>query len=110
MNVLETNSKLGKRIRLTEVQWDHIAYKHKEIIDQIEKIKRVLEDPDTIYFSPSEDNYQYCKLYRETPVTEKYLLLVVKHLNGEGFVITAFFVSRIKVKGKVQAYAKEDIH
>ncbi len=110
MNVLETDSRLGKRIRLTEVQWDHIAYKHKEIIDQIEKIKQVLEDPDTIYFSPSEDNYQYCKLYRETPVTEKYLLLVVKHLNGEGFVITAFFVSRIKVKGKVQAYAKEDIH
>jgi hypothetical protein len=43
-------------------------------------------------------------------VTEKYLLLVVKHLNDEGFIITAFFVARIRKEGKEVKYEKENIH
>lgn len=93
MSLFERSSKLGKQVRLTEVQWAHIASKHREILDQKGKIIQTLENPDIVYYSSLENNYQYCKHFEETPVTQKYLLLVVKHLNGEGFVITAFFVS-----------------
>jgi len=110
VNILETVPMLDKKVRLTDVQWEHIAFKHKEIVGQSDKIKQTLEDPDIIYYFPMEHNYHYCKRFDETPVMEKYLLLVVKHLNGEGFIITAFFVSRIRIKGKELAYGKEDIH
>jgi hypothetical protein len=43
-------------------------------------------------------------------VTEKYLLMVAKHLNDAGFIITAFFVSKIKKEGKEVIYGEEDIH
>ncbi|MBI4171107.1 MAG: hypothetical protein HY514_05385 [Candidatus Aenigmarchaeota archaeon] len=38
----------------------------------------------------------FYKLYDKTPVTRKYLLVAVKVLDKEGFVITAFFTEKIK--------------
>jgi len=37
----------------------------------------------------------------ETPVTEKYLLVAIKTLNREGFIVTAFFTDRVKKGGFV---------
>jgi hypothetical protein len=34
------------------------------------------------------------------------ILLIIKHLNGEGFIITGFFVSKIRMKNKVLVYEK----
>jgi CHASE2 domain-containing sensor protein len=110
MAVFEVVSKLGKRIRLTEIQWAHMRSRHPELLDQLENMKATLVDPDFVFHSPKEENHQYHKNFKETPVTEKFLLLIVKHLNEEGFVITGFFVSRIRRKGKVLVYEKEDIH
>ena len=104
--LFEVESALKRKIRLTETQWNHIRIKHPEIENQIEKIILSLIDPDLIYLQ-SENTYHYIKFFRETPVTQKYLLTVVKHLNKEGFVITCFFMSKIKEKGKVLVYAKD---
>jgi len=101
MNIYEAISKLGKRIRLTETQWNHIKGKHVEIDNQRAKMILTLEEPDFIYHDPAEENYHYYRNFKETPVTEKHLLLIVKHLNDEGFIITAFFVPKIRTKGKV---------
>ncbi|MGC8896310.1 MAG: hypothetical protein ACP5LB_06075 [Candidatus Bathyarchaeia archaeon] len=38
----------------------------------------------------------FYKLYKKTPVTEKYLTVVIKPLNREGFIVTAFFTDRVK--------------
>jgi len=38
----------------------------------------------------------YIKLYEQTPVTKKYLLIAVKVENGEGFTLTSFFTDKIK--------------
>jgi len=65
-----------------------------------------LQDPDFVLYSKDDDNYQYHKFFSETPVTEKHLLVVVKHLDDEGFVITAFFLRKIKEKGKVRVYER----
>ncbi|MEW6214654.1 MAG: hypothetical protein AB1478_05535 [Nitrospirota bacterium] len=101
---------MNKKIRLTEIQWTHIELKHKELSNQIQKMIDTLENPDLVYYSPREENYYYYKYFRETPVTEKYLLLIVKHLNNEGFIITAFFVTKIRKEGKEVIYEGENIH
>lgn len=64
-------------------------------------MKLTLIEPDTVYYSPSEQTHHYYRKFRRTPVSEKYLLLVVKHRNEEGFIITAFFARKIKTLGKV---------
>ncbi len=109
MAVFEVISKTGKKIRLTEVQWAHMSSKHPELVSQIDSMMMTVQDPDFIYHSPGEENFHYLKFFRETPVTEKYLLLIIKHLNREGFIITGFFVSKIKTKNKVLVYGKENI-
>ncbi len=112
MVIFETISKLGKKIRLTDVQWIHILRKHKELDRQTQKMKRTLLTPDVVYYCPKEENYQYYKYFRQPPVTEKYLMVVVKHLNDEGFIITAFFISKGKMRkaGKEVVYGPEDLH
>ena len=108
MPVFETDSKLGKKVRLTETQWAHIRRKHKELDRQVQQMILTIKEPSFIYHSLAEDNYYYYKWFEQTPVTAKYLLLIAKHLNEEGFVITAFFVSRIREQGKEIVYGKEN--
>ena len=107
MNIFETISVLHRSIRLTDVQWAHIRGRHPEMESQQDKLKEALENPDFVVHSVRDDTYHYVRKYTETPVSEKHVLLVVKHLNGDGFVITAFFVSRIRKEGKVVVYGKE---
>ena len=106
MVVFELRSKLGKRVRLTQVQWKHITTRHRELRRQRARIRRTLQDPDFVLYSHSDDNYQYYKFFPKTPVTEKHLLVVVRHLNDEGFVLTAFFLRKIRERAKVKVYAK----
>lgn len=89
----------ASKVRLTRTQWNHTIFRHKELKGQEEKLKQTLQEPEIVLYSNIDDNYQYYRLYSTTPVSEKYLLTVVKHLNGEGFIITAFFSSRNKEKG-----------
>jgi len=108
--IIEVISKLNKRVRLTEVQWAHIQYKHKELNAEIQKIELALKQPDIIYYSKTDVLYYYYKHFDQTPVSNKYLLLVVKHLNGEGFVVTAFFCSKIRKANMEAVYGEENIH
>ena len=43
----------------------------------------------------------FYRLYVNTPVTKKFLLAVVKILNEEGFIVTAFFTDRVKRGGLI---------
>lgn len=105
--VFEGKSKLKRKIRLTDEQWKHIRTRHKEMDNQLNKMKSTLVKPDFVYHSPKEKNYHYYKFFKQTPITEKFLLLVVKHLNREGYIITAFFLSKIKTKEKVLIWQKK---
>jgi len=107
MIIFEALSKLEKKIRLTAFQWAHMRFKHPELSSQENKMIETLKNPDLIYHSPQEENFQYLKLFGQTPLGEKYLLLIVKHLNGEGFIITGFFVSKIKTKDKVLIWKRK---
>lgn len=96
MVIFEVVSVLRKKIKLTEIQWTHILLQHGEIHDQLDKVKETIIDPDFVLFDEEEDNFQYYKFYDITPVTAKYMLVIVKHLNTEGFIITTFFTRKVK--------------
>jgi len=108
--VFDVKSRLDRKVRLTDIQWSHIETRHKELRGQLNKMKQTLIDPDIVYHSAAEETHQYYRKFTKTPVTEKYLLLVVKHQDGEGFIITAFFVGRIRRREKVLVYGSENSH
>ncbi len=94
MNVFEVIDKIGKRIRLTQKQWSHIRVEHEDLIEQ-EDIKRALINPVKIIAHEIEDMQDYYTYFKHRKSSSKYLKVVVKYLNGEGFVITAYFVPYI---------------
>jgi hypothetical protein len=99
--LFEVTSKFGKRIRLTRPQWIHILDHHKEMENQTEKLRETLQYPDFIAYNESEDTYRYYKFFPETPVSPKHVLVLTKHLNDGGFIITAFFLRKIREKGRL---------
>ncbi len=106
--VFEVTSRLGTKIRLSDIQWSHIEVRHKELRGQLDEMKLALIEPDTVYYSAAEETYHYYKKFSRTPVSEKFLLLVSKHQDGEGFIITAFFVARIRRQKKVLVYGSKN--
>jgi len=101
--IFEVGSALHKRIRLTETQWQHIQ-KRQELRNQLDHMKETLSSPDAVYDVPHEATYHYYRFYSRTPVGRKHMLVIVRHLNGEGFVITCFYARRISKPEKVLLY------
>jgi len=99
--VLEVRSKLGKVIVLDENRWKHVL-EHPEMENQRFKIEETLVDPDEVRESVYTSSiWLFYKLYANTPVSEKYLLVVVEVLDGEGFIVTTFFTDKVKKGGLI---------
>ena len=94
--LFEVISRRGKRSRLTRPPCIHILNQHEEMKNQTEKLRETLQSPEFIAYNESEDTYRYYKFFPQTPVSQKHLLVHTKHLNDDGFIITAFFLSKIK--------------
>lgn len=101
--IFEVHSALHRRIRLTETPWRHIQ-KRQELRSQLDNIKETLSSPDAVYCVPREATYHYYRFYPRTPVGRKHMLVIVRQLNGEGFVITCFYARRISKPEKVLLY------
>ena len=91
MNVFETQDKSGRKIHLSKKQWTHIGIEHPEVKD-IEQIKETLIKPIKIT-CPLEEKVYYYQYFKHRPDPDKYLLVIVRYLNGTGFVISAYFVN-----------------
>lgn len=93
----EIESVLGKKIRTTKEHWKIISeVKHPIIKDYEEEVKETISSPNEIRQSKKDKSvYLY---YKRLP---KYIICVlIKHLNSEGFIITAYLADKIK-KGNV---------
>ncbi len=90
--VFEIVDKTGRKIHLTEEQWKHIRKDHPEIRE--DEIKLTLRNPIRIRNQGKNKHfyYQYLK-YKKLPF--RFLRVIVKYLNGKGFVITTYFVKNI---------------
>ena len=97
MNVFEVIDKSGRKIRLTRRQWRETTLKHPNMASYLEEIKETLIRPDSITdYSIDEDVRYYYKYFKHIKSKNKYLLVIVKYLNGDGFVIKSFFDRTIK--------------
>lgn len=86
----------GMKIRLTDERQAHI-HSRPEMKSQVVKIRQTLERPDIIKRSAKNASvHVYHKRFEETPVTEKYLRVIVKVETESPFIITAFFTNDIQ--------------
>ncbi len=97
--IFEVECVLGKKIRLTMERWHHIYYEHPEIDEMyIKKSSETLLDPDAVVKNNKDPTeFLYHKYYPKTYFGGRYLVVVVKHLNSEGFIITLYLTSKIKI-------------
>ena len=87
----------NRQIRLTIERQQHIEDDHPEMSGQIDKIQETLIRPDVIVRSRTDSDVELFYMhYNTTPVTEKYLCVVVKILVSDLFIITAYFTDTIK--------------
>ena len=84
-------SKNGISIRLTNERWIHIIIGHPELIGYHIKVLETIKDPEAIYAGRSGE----CIAIKNIK-NEKYMVVIYKELNNDGFVITAFKTNHIK--------------
>ncbi len=90
----EVTTPLGIRIRTSFSHWERIVtFKHPTMAGKEQEVQTALRNPIEIRRSRSDsDVYLYYQL--EPP----YLICVVaRHLNGEGFIITAYRTDKMKI-------------
>jgi molybdopterin synthase catalytic subunit len=64
---------------------------------QRERLAETLAAPDMVIATVLDGTvFAYHRLYESTPVTRKYLVVIVKASPEDAFVLTAYFTSRIK--------------
>jgi len=85
----------GIPIRLTQERLFHIYQGHPEIEGCEDWMEETLSNPDRI-LEGDNGALMAVKKYEKTPVSEnKYLVVVYKEQQGDGFVITAYFTRRL---------------
>jgi hypothetical protein len=90
----------NRRIRLTSERWAHIL-KHPEMRGQQARLAETLAAPSVIIATVKDEAvHAYHRWYDRTPVTSKYLVVVVKMLPEDAFILTAYFTTRRK-KGQI---------
>ena len=91
--LFEIECMLKKKTRISKEHWKHICeIKHPEVSGLENEIKQTLMNPLEIKRSNSDRNiYLYYSKYKSY-----FLCAVTRHLNGHGFVITAYITSKIK--------------
>lgn len=89
---IEVISKLGKKIRVEKRYWETIVKKHDSVAGLDEQVKETLKHP--IYIRVSKEDDEVFLYY--VPYRKYFLCVVCRHLNGDGFIITAYLTDRIK--------------
>ena len=91
--IFEIIDKSRRKIRLTKEQWKHISEEHPWVTD-LEEMKITLRNP--LKINPSKyDPEHVCYYYHYNTEKRKYLFVAVRYLNGDGFVITGYYMRKI---------------
>ncbi|MAG47610.1 hypothetical protein CL617_03315 [archaeon] len=90
--VFEINDRRGKKIFLTNKQEKHIITRHSDV--KLENVRETIIDPLIIKKDKLDDDLNY--YYKYDKIKKEYLLVVVKYLNGKGFILTSFYIKNIR--------------
>lgn len=95
-HVLEVVDKTRRMIYLTDERYKHIL-KHPEMQNKLDEIRKTIEKPLKVTEYHYDNNIKlYYSYHKNTKLKAKCLRVIVKYLNGNGFIVTAFFVDKIK--------------
>lgn len=97
--LFEVKDVFGRKIRTTNDYWLKIrTLKHRELKYGIGKVKKTLTNPDEVRQSITDTT-----IFLFAKKIEKYdiLIVAVKVLNGEGFVVTCYQTKEYKKKGEL---------
>jgi len=86
----------GRQVRLTETIWRKIQRDHPEFTgrnEYLDEIRLAIEDSDYLVegWEGADLAMRWCEA---APSRPKHIVVVYRELNGDGFIITAFFLSR----------------
>jgi Domain of unknown function (DUF4258) len=96
----------GIRVRLTEERLAHIL-EHPEMKDVEPQIEQTLARPERVIESLSDPQARlYYRLYLGKSIGNKHLCVVVKVLEADAFVVTAYLTDKVK-KGR-QLWPREN--
>lgn len=86
----------GHAVRLTDERMAHIL-EHPEMKEMGAEIERVLTAPQTVRRSRSDEAVRlFYEFYTRTMVGGKWLCVVVKYLQDDAFVVTAYLTDKPK--------------
>lgn len=96
--LFEVTDVLGKKIRTTRSYWQKIkTIKHQELHYGIRDVKLTLTNPDEVRQSVKDETII---IFAKTMEKYDILIVAVKVLNGEGFMVTAYQTKEYKRKGE----------
>ena len=87
---------LGRKVRITDERLAHIL-EHPEMRDMGAAIERVLREPQLVRRSRSDGAVRlFYEYYAQTLVGGKWLCVVVKYIENDAFVVTAYLTDKPK--------------
>lgn len=97
--LFEVRDVLGRKIRSTKSYWKKIKeVKHTELRFGIPEVKKTLKHPDEVRISITDKTIL---LYAQAQDQYDILIVAVKVLNGDGFLVTAYQTKEYKKKGEL---------
>ena len=94
--LLGVKDRKGRDVYLTKERWSHISMEHPEVSSYVNEFETVLNKPTKIVeYTHDKSVCYYYKHFKSRKDKPAFLLIIVKYLNGEGFIITAYFVRKI---------------
>ena len=90
--LFEVATPLGFSVRTTGDYWLLLEAKHPKLRGRAQDVAQVLAHPDQVYQSRQDRTVFLC--YRADQ--RRLLCVVVKRLDGEGFLVTAYPCDKIK--------------
>jgi len=96
-------SKNGVPIRITEERWFHIVETHDEMAGRYDEVLSAIDMPDYI-IQGYKDAFVALKTIRK----KKFIAVIYKEISKkDGFVITAFLTSKIRIEKEVVLWEKK---
>lgn len=95
--LFEVKDPFGKKIRTTKTYWQKLTiFKHPEAVLTINEVKQTIDKPDIIYQGKKKKTLKFVKKLK----TQKFIV-VIRHLNGDGFIITSYKSTKKIFKGEI---------
>jgi len=97
--LFEVKDVIGRNIRTTKNYWQKITgFKHPELKFGVKEVKSTLSGPDETRVSVTDASIL---LYSKRIEKGDILIIAVKVLNGEGFIVTVYQTKIYKKKGRL---------